>query len=147
MKIMKNKKTLKIGSYNHYFVDKTLLIYEFFYSQNDVLLITRPRRFGKTLNLSMIHYFFDINQKENLFLDFEISKNKDFCEKHQNEYPVINITLKDIDENNWEDCLESLKTLISKLYKKHDYLLNSDKIKDYEKEIIKKIIIETAKDK
>ena len=149
---MKNKKTLEIGisdfkmivEGNHYFVDKTALIYDFFKGFSNVSLITRPRRFGKTLNLSMIHYFFDINQKENLFSEYEISKNKDFCEKHQNKYPVINITLKDIDENNWEDCLESLKILISKLYKKHDYLLNSDKIKDYEKEVLFEIIKRSA---
>jgi len=98
-KIMKNKKTLEIGisdfkmivENNHYFVDKTSLIYDFFTGFSNVSLITRPRRFGKTLNLSMIHYFFDINQKEDLFSDFEISKNKNFCKKHQNKYPVISI--------------------------------------------------------
>ncbi len=93
---MKNKKTLKIGrsdfrlivENNHYFVDKTLLISEFFSSANDVLLMPRPRRFGKTLNLSMIRHFFDIRNKniKNLFSEFEISKNKNFCEKHQNSY-------------------------------------------------------------
>ncbi len=152
---MKNNKTLKIGSSNfkmiiegnHYFVDKTALIYEFFYTQDDVNLMTRPRRFGKTLNLSMLDYFFNINNdiNKNLFEEFEISKNKDFCEKNQNKYPVINLTLKDIDENNWEDCFEALKDLISKLYKNFIFLLNSEKMMDYEKEIFMKIIRRSAK--
>ncbi len=149
---MKNKKTLKIGSSdfkmivegNHYFVNKTLLIHEFFYSQNDVLLITRPRRFGKTLNLSMIHYFFDIKQKNNLFLDFEISKNKSFCDSNQNKYPVINITLKDIDENNWEDCLENFKYVISELYEKNIFLLESKKMTILDKKNFNDILFEKA---
>ncbi len=152
---MKNNKTLKIGSSNfkmiiegnHYFVDKTALIYEFFNGSANVSLMTRPRRFGKTLNLSMLDYFFNINNdiNKNLFEEFEISKNKDFCEKNQNKYPVINLTLKDIDENNWEDCFEALKDLISKLYKNFIFLLNSEKMMDYEKEIFMKIIRRSAK--
>ncbi|OQX96207.1 MAG: hypothetical protein B6I24_11755, partial [Bacteroidetes bacterium 4572_128] len=151
---MQNKKTLKIGSSdfkdiiegNHYFVDKTMFIYEFFNRNSSVALISRPRRFGKTLNLSMLEYFFDIRKKRynNLFSYLKISKNKNFCETHQNKHPVINITLKNVDENNWENCLESLKSLISKLYKNHDYLLKSDKIESYEKEIIMKIIRRSA---
>ncbi len=152
---MKNNKTLEIGisdfkmiiEGNHYFVDKTALIYEFFNGSANVSLMTRPRRFGKTLNLSMLDYFFNINNdiNKNLFEEFEISKNKDFCEKNQNKYPVINLTLKDIDENNWEDCFEALKDLISKLYKNFIFLLNSEKMMDYEKEIFMKIIRRSAK--
>ena len=83
---MKKRKTLKIGrsdfelivKNNHYFVDKTKLIYDFYYSANDIILIPRPKRFGKTLNLSMIEHFFDINKKDSakLFDEFEISKEK-----------------------------------------------------------------------
>ena len=100
------KKTLKIGrsdfelivKNNHYFVDKTMLIYDFYNNANDIVLMPRPKRFGKTLNLSMIEHFFDIQKTENaaLFTDFEISEKKEFCNKHQNKYPVINISLKDI---------------------------------------------------
>ncbi len=151
------KKALKIGSSNFrriindngYIVDKTMLIKEFYDNSNYVLLIPRPRRFGKTLNLSMIEHFFDIQKPESkeLFSEFEISKHKDFCEKHQNKYPVINVSLKDVKEKNWENCHESFKTLISRLYKTHDYLLNSDKLSDNEKELINDIILEKAKDK
>jgi len=98
---MKNIKTLIIGSSdfqrivenNHYFVDKTAFIYDFFTSSSYISLMPRPKRFGKTLNLSMIEYFFDINKKNSakLFSEFEISNNKEFCELHQNKYPIIKI--------------------------------------------------------
>ncbi len=93
---MKNKKTLKKGSSdfktiiedNGYFVDKTMLIKDFFEDSSYTLLITRPKRFGKTLNLSMIEHFFDINKQKSakLFSEFKISKKTEFCKKHQNKY-------------------------------------------------------------
>ncbi|MEA3443664.1 MAG: AAA family ATPase, partial [Bacteroidota bacterium] len=113
---MKNAKTLIIGNSdfksivenNHYFVDKTMLIYDFFKSTSYISLMPRPKRFGKTLNLSMIENFFDIRKKDSaiLFKEFEISEKKDFCKQHQNKYPVINLSLKDIKEINWDKCLE-----------------------------------------
>ncbi len=155
--MMNTKKVLKIGrsdfelflKNNYYFVDKTKLIYDFYNNANDIVLIPRPRRFGKTLNLSMIEHFFDIQKSESreLFADFEISKHTAFCEEHQNKYPVINITLKDVKEENWEDCHESFKTLISRLYRTHDYLLTSDKLSDIDKDLINNIILEKANDK
>ncbi len=154
---MKNKKTIKKGSSDFktiieddgYFVDKTMFIKDFLDDSSYTLLIPRPKRFGKTLNLSMIEYFFDIQKSDSakLFSEFEISKNIEFCKKHQNKYPVINITLKDIDETSWDDCFESFKTVISKLYKKHDYLLLSEEIDRDEKILIEEIISEKTKDK
>ncbi len=152
---MQNKKTLEIGSSdfrdiiegNNYFVDKTMFIYEFFNRNSKVALISRPRRFGKTLNLSMLEYFFDIRKKRdnNLFSHLKISKNKSFCETHQNKHPVINITLKNIDESDWENCLESLKSLISEeLYEKHSYLLDSTKLSFLDKKNFKDILLEKA---
>ena len=148
------KKTIKIGrsdfkliaGNNHYFVDKTRLIYEFYHNANDILLIPRPKRFGKTLNLSMIEYFFDIRKPESkeLFTEFKISKEKEFCEEHQNKYPVINISLKGIKETSWEACMEKFKDLISELYKEHRYLLKSEKLEKEDKQIIENIISETA---
>ncbi len=130
---MKNKKTLKIGrsdfelfvKNNHYLVDKTMLIYDFFHNENDIMLMPRPKRFGKTLNLSMIEYFFDVQKPDSadLFSTFEIANKKDFCKKHQNKYPVINITLKDIDETNRENCLESFKENIVELYQKFFFFI------------------------
>jgi hypothetical protein len=151
---MESKKTIKKGSSdfktiiedNGYFVDKTMLIKEFFENGNYTLLIPRPKRFGKTLNLSMIEHFFDI-QKPNskkLFTEFKITKDKVFCKEHQNKYPVINISLKGIKETNWDKCLDKFKSLISKLYSSHRYLLQSDKVEKDEKQIFENIISKTA---
>ncbi len=151
---MTNIKTLKIGRSDfelivkngYYFVDKTKLIYDFYNNANDILLIPRPKRFGKTLNLSMIEHFFDIQKPESkkLFSEFEISKHKDFCKKHQNKYPVINISLKSIKESNWEKCLNKFKIEIFNLYNKHLYLLQSDKINKFEKENFEQVLKGTA---
>ncbi len=151
---MTGKKTLKIGRSDfglivkdgYYFVDKTMLIYNFHNNANDILLIPRPKRFGKTLNLSMIEHFFDIQKPESreLFSEFEISKYKDFCKRHQNKYPVINISLKSIKETNWEKCLNKFKIEIFNLYNKHIYLLQSDKLHEIEKENFEMVLNGTA---
>ena len=148
------KKTLKIGrsnfelivKNNHYFVDKTMLIYEFYCNANDILLIPRPKRFGKTLNLSMIEHFFDVLKPNSasLFSEFKISEKKDFCQTHQNKYPVINVSLKGIKETNWDRCLDKFKSLISELYLAHNYLLQSEKLNKTEKFTFENIISETA---
>ena len=151
--MLKKKKTLEIGRSDfkkivgkgHYFVDKTLLIKEFIESNSYVLLMPRPRRFGKTLNLSMLEHFFDKTKPDSakLFTDLKISEHKEFCKEHQNQYPVINLTLKNVKELNWRECHNNLKRTISELYKKHDYLLDSDKLKNYEKKEIENIILKS----
>ncbi len=130
----------------NYFVDKTMLIYDLFYQGAYISLMPRPKRFGKTLNLSMVEHFFDVQKLDSkkLFSEYKITEKKDFCKRHQNKYPVINITLKDIDETNWTDCFDSFKSLISKLYDKYDFLLDSDKLKESEKIKFNAIISETA---
>ncbi|MEZ4883359.1 MAG: AAA family ATPase [Chitinophagales bacterium] len=126
-----------------YFVDKTLLIKDFYYDADHVLLMPRPRRFGKTLNLSMIEHFFDIQEKENnnLFSEFLIDKETDFCKQHQNQYPVINISLKKARGENWERCYAHIEDLITNLYRHHDYLLESNQLKSYEKKEVEKFIL------
>jgi len=151
---MDNKKILQTGisdfkniiENNSYFVDKTALIYDFFIHGAYISLMPRPKRFGKTLNLSMIEYFFDKLKPESakLFTGLDISKRKEFCNEHQNKYPVINITLKDIKDTNWNDCLENLKYTISKLYKQYRFLLQSEKLDNDDKEIFQNIISKTA---
>ncbi len=148
------KKTLKIGCSdfktiiedNGYIVDKTMLIKQFYDNSNYVLLIPRPKRFGKTLNLSMIEHFFDIRKPESkrLFVDFKIAQEKEFCNKHQNKYPVINISLKDIKAADWKSFYEKFKTEIFDLYNKHLYLLKSSKISNIEKENFNKVLKGTA---
>ncbi len=151
---MENKKILETGisdfqntiENNCYFVDKTALIYEFFTHGAYISLMPRPKRFGKTLNLSMIEHFFDIQKPESakLFSGFDISKQNQFCKEHQNKYPVINITLKDIKDANWNDCIDNFKYTISKLYKQYRFLLTSDKLQNDDKETFQNIISKTA---
>ncbi len=151
---MKQKKVIRKGSSdfktiiedNGYFVDKTMLIKEFFDNGNYTMLMPRPKRFGKTLNLSMIEHFFDIQKQDSakLFTEFEIANEKDFCKEHQNKYPIINVSLKKVKETNWDNCQKKFKILISELYQKHDYLLNSEELKKYEKQIFESIILRTA---
>ncbi len=148
------KKTIKIGSSNFktiiedkgYFVDKTMLIKDFLENSSYTLLMPRPKRFGKTLNLSMIEHFFDIQKQKSakLFFEYKIAEEKEFCKKHQNKYPVINVSLKGIKETNWNTCLDKFKNLISNLYQKHDYLLNSDQLKNHEKQIFENIILKIS---
>jgi hypothetical protein len=123
-----------------------MFIKDFFEDSSYTLLIPRPKRFGKTLNLSMIEHFFDIQKPDSakLFYDFKIIKENKFCKKHQNKYPVINISLKSVKETSWDKCLDKFKSLISKLYKEHRYLLQSDKLEKDEKTIFENIISETS---
>ena len=124
----------------YYYVDKTLLIEELFDKGDQVTLLTRPRRFGKTLNLSMLKYYFDINEDNKyLFKGSKIEKS-DIFEQHLNKYPVIFLTLKNVKGKSWNKIYSLIKSSISKLYKNHNYLLKSDKLDDYDKETINKII-------
>jgi len=81
----------EIKSENFYYVDKTMLIKSLFLKEGKVTLFTRPRRFGKTLNMSMIKYFFEIGRDGNLFDGLKISEDKEFIENYMNKYPVISI--------------------------------------------------------
>ena len=114
----------KVIENNYYFIDKTLLINELLNRKSEVTLLPRPRRFGKTLNMSMLNYFFDIENKESnkkLFDGLGISKTDKM--KYQGEYPVIYISLKDIKVNNWELCLNKLYLLIQTEYSKYGITL------------------------
>ncbi|WP_206154888.1 AAA family ATPase [Clostridium muellerianum] len=136
-------KTIQIGTSdfkkliegNNYFVDKSLLIKEFIENGADIILTPRPRRFGKTLNLSMLKYFFDIRTKEetkNLFKGLKIEKEKEIM-KLRGEYPVIFITFKNEKYISYEDFKDGIEFLLSSLYKEHDYLLQSDKLSEIDK--------------
>lgn len=109
---------------NCYYVDKTGLINDVL--NEEVILYTRPRRFGKTLNMSMLYYFFSIKQKDNayLFRDLKIERNIE-AKKHQNKYPIIFIILKDIKRNNFNDQTEKFAALISDIVDNNIELLES----------------------
>ena len=114
----------KIIENDYYFVDKSMLIDELLNKKSEVTLLPRPRRFGKTLNMSMLNYFFNMEGREknkNLFDKLAISKTDKMV--YQGEYPVIYISLKDIKVSNWELCLEKFLSLIKKEYKKYGLFL------------------------
>ena len=102
----------KVISEDYYFVDKTLLIQEIISASSAVTLICRPRRFGKTLNLSMLKYFFEKTKISNahLFADKKIWQNED-ARSEQGKYPVIFISFKDVKGDNWESAYESITML------------------------------------
>lgn len=114
---------------NGYFVDKSLFIKEVIQDFSAVKLITRPRRFGKTLNLSMLKYFFEISELDTsiLFKDLAIWQAGEEYQKEQGQYPVIYLTLKDIKKNTMMDCWESLMIKIAEEYRRHAYLLDQNK--------------------
>ena len=129
-----NKKILPIGydnfkeviDNNAYYVDKTNVIEELLKNRAKVTLLPRPRRFGKSLLLSTLYYFFDIENKDNnkyLFEGLNISKSEYM--KYQGEFPVIRIDFKMLKEDNYISIYNSYKELISKLYDNKRYLLNS----------------------
>ena len=116
----------EIVTEDFYYVDKTKYIDELIYDGSKVKLFTRPRRFGKTLNMSMLKYFFDIRDNEEnrkLFNGLDIEKSKYIDE--QGKYPTILISLKSIKGNTWNDSLEQLKILIRELYEEFNYIRDS----------------------
>jgi hypothetical protein len=124
------------------FADKSLFIKDVIEDGSDIILITRPRRFGKTLNLSMLYYFFEQNhiEDENLFENLNISKEIIFCNKHQHKYPVIFISFKDIKQSNYIEAYDDIVELIRCLYESHRYLLKSDILSESEQTIFSALL-------
>ena len=121
-----------------YYVDKTNFIEDVLSEQ--VVLYTRPRRFGKTLNMSMLYYFFSIKEKENAYLfdGLNISKNKDAL-KHQNKYPTIFISLKEMKSLTFDAQISSFSNVIYELLEKNLEILSSDQLSDTTKDILNKL--------
>ena len=119
---------------NYYYVDKSMLIEDILVNRAAVTLFTRPRRFGKTLNMSMIKYFFDVRNKDEnrkLFEGLKIFGSEYM--KEQGKYPVIFVSLKDLRADTWEMCLLEIKKLISKIYREFQYI--TEKMNEDDKEI------------
>ena len=113
----------RIINEDYYYVDKTMLIEELLINRAPVTLFTRPRRFGKTLNMSMLRYFFDVKDKEEnkkLFENLKIYNSEYMSE--QGKYPVIFVSLKDLKEDTWEECLESIKDIMYKIFNEYSFL-------------------------
>ena len=132
---------------NCYFVDKTEHLKTVFTSSTKVLLFTRPRRFGKTLLMTMFESFlqinpenpFDTSVQQKYFQGTKILEDKEFCDKFMGQYPVISVSLKDVDGDFFEDAYECFASTIFRLASEYQYLLNSPKLSDSDKEELKKL--------
>ena len=133
---------------NCYFVDKTEFIKTVFTSSTKVLLFTRPRRFGKTLLMTMFESFlkinpekpFDTSVQQKYFKGTKILKDKEFCSKFMGQYPVISVSLKDVTGKTFEIAYKNFAKEISKLAEKYRYLLNSQKLDEEDKDKLSKIL-------
>ena len=126
-------KELRQGDF--YFVDKTSFIENLIDGHSKVTLITRPRRFGKTLTLSMLCWFFTLENAEenrNLFADCHIAANAEHI-KHQGTLPVVMLSLKDVKAESYDSMLAQLRSVMSTLYRSYMYLLQSEALIDAEK--------------
>ncbi|MCL2864950.1 MAG: ATP-binding protein [Lachnospiraceae bacterium] len=133
-------------SEGYFYVDKTLFIRDVIDTKGKVTLCTRPRRFGKSLNISMLQYFLDINKKEHAYI-FDGLKIKQAGNKylaHQNKYPMIKLSLKGTEARNYTSALEKLKFEIAREFRQHDYLLDSPALNDAEKEFFAQMFARTA---
>lgn len=129
----------------YYFVDKTLMIKELLENKETVNLFTRPRRFGKTLNMSMLQRFFEATAKSNAYLfdGLKIAAYPEYM-AYQGQYPVISISLKSMKQASYTDAFYMYKNLIAKEYEKHKIILESNKILQSEKEIFRNIMEQRA---
>ncbi len=129
---------------NYYYIDKTKFIDDLIQDGSKVKLFTRPRRFGKTLNMSTLRYFFDIvNAEENrkLFKNLYIEKSETF--KYQGQYPVIFISLKELKSQTYDELLDSIRTLISEIFYTFEFLI--DKLDEFTSPLFKSYILKTSK--
>ena len=143
----KHKKKIPIGidRFKHlreedfYYVDKTGFIREFLHSWGEVNLFTRPRRFGKSLNLDMFQTFFEIGADASYFDGLEIVKDQMLCEKYMGKFPVVSLTLKDAEGLDYREAIENMGYLISREARRMQHLLDSDKLTDIEKSMLKQL--------
>ena len=123
----------KIRENQFYYVDKTKLIEQLLQNWGEVNLFTRPRRFGKTLNMSMLKCFFEIGTDVTLFENLYISERKELCEEYMGKYPVIFLSLKDVDGLSYEEAENAFVQLIGREAARFSFLRESTKLSDVEK--------------
>lgn len=136
----------RIRELNYYYVDKTGLIKTLLQGEmNQVTLITRPRRFGKTMAMNMVASFLDIRKdSKELFDGLEISKEKEICKNWMNQYPTLFLSLKDVDGTTFENAFNMLKFVISSLCSQNSYLETGENIRENEKDIFSRLRSQTA---
>ena len=118
---------------DYYYVDKTEFIKDLLNNWSEVNLFTRPRRFGKTLTISMLKNFFEIGTDKSLFDGLNISKETELCEKYMGQYPVVYISLREVDGKTFEDAYGILCSIICSEASRLRFLLDSPKIAEDEK--------------
>ena len=126
-----------------YYIDKTMFIEQFLNTWSEVTLFTRPRRFGKTLGMSMLRSFFEIGTDKSLFDGLYISQNKALCDEHMGKYPVIFLTLKGVEGLTFADAKMMLKSILSTEMDRHYYLKTSDALTDEDKAYFVKMLTGT----
>ena len=124
-----------------FYVDKTYFIKEWWESQDDVTLITRPRRFGKTLNMSMLKAFFELNSDKNCFRDTRISREVYLCEQYMGKFPVIFISLKSISAQTYEKACDMAIQIVNGEARRFQYLLDSERLTEYDKDAFKSLLL------
>ncbi len=130
----------KIRTNDFYYVDKTMFIKELLQNWGEVNLFTRPRRFGKTLNMSMLKSFFEIGSDPALFDGLKIAQEKDLCEKYMGKFPVIFISLKSVDGLKYDSAVTALKTVIGNEAMRFRFLKESEKLSEEEREAYARLI-------
>lgn len=131
----------KLRESHFYYVDKTRLIEQLLLNWSEVTLFTRPRRFGKTLNMSMLKSFFDIGTDKALFDGLYISGNKDLCDEYMGKYPVIFLSLKGVEGLTYEEAFEAFVRIMGKEVNRVSFLADSDKLTQIEREQYKGLTI------
>lgn len=124
----------KIRTNDFYYADKTMFIAELLHNWGEVNLFTRPRRFGKTLNMSMLKCFFEIGGKKELFEGLKIAQEKELCEKYMGQFPVISISLKSVDGPSYEIALAALRSIIGQEAMRFLFLRESEKLSKNERD-------------
>ena len=134
------------ASAEYYYVDKTLLIRDFLDERPQVSLFTRPRRFGKTLNMDMLRVFFEKSSQDTsiYFKEKKIWACGDSYRQYQGKYPVIFLTFKDVKFETWEETLKNITTILQEEFDRHQELLTSDLCSDYDKEYFRRILSGSA---
>lgn len=131
----------KIRTEDFYYIDKTGLIKELLYNWGEVNLFTRPRRFGKSLNMSMLKNFFEIEGNQDVFNGLEIVNEKELCEKYMGKFPVISISLKGVNGDSFETARSMMSSAIGKEALQFQFLLDSEKLSGEEKKMYSQLIM------
>jgi len=132
---------------DYFYVDKTMFIKELLENKGEVTLITRPRRFGKTLNMSMLKSFFDVrSDNKTMFGSLNIMRHKDIVEKRMNKYPVVSFTMKNVELLTYKESIETIRILVSELYQQNLYVYESDRLNAQQKKRFHKYFSEEATD-